>query len=146
MISNSYPWLQPYRESIAATIKQGRLPHALLLTGQPGMGKAEFADFLARLLLCEQPLQGSSPCGRCPACTLLNAGSHPDYQYVSFEINEKTGKLREEIVVDQMRTLAARPVPEKPCRGLQGRRHHAGQRLESQRRQQPAKDIGGTVR
>ena len=106
-MSNSYPWLQPYRESVAATIKQGRLPHALLLTGQPGTGKAEFADFLARLLLCEQPLEGASACGRCPACTLLNAGSHPDLHYVSFEINEKTGKLREEIVIDQMRKLAA---------------------------------------
>ena len=106
-MSIDYPWLEPYRQSIATTVNQGRLPHALLLTGQPGVGKAGFADFLARLLLCEQPLDGASPCGRCPSCTLLNAGSHPDFRYVSYEINEKTGKLRDSIIVDQIRKLAA---------------------------------------
>ncbi len=105
-MSIPYPWLEPYRQSIATTINQGRLPHALLLTGQPGMGKAGFADFLAQMLLCEQPQQDASPCGRCPACTLFKAGSHPDFHYVSFEINEKTGKLRDSIVVDQIRELA----------------------------------------
>ena len=101
-----YPWLEPYRQSVAALVRQGRLPHALLLTGQPGMGKAIFADFLAHLLLCEQPVEGALPCGQCTACTLFNAGSHPDYHYVSFEIDEKTGKLRKSIIVDQIRKLA----------------------------------------
>ena len=102
-----YPWLEPYRESVAALVRQERFPHALLLTGQSGMGKADFADYLARLLLCEQPLEGATPCGQCSACTWFKAGSHPDFHYLSFEINEKTGKLRTEIVVDQIRRLTA---------------------------------------
>ena len=102
-----YPWLEPYRESVAALVRQERFPHALLLTGQSGMGKADFANYLARLLICEQPLEGASPCGQCSSCTWFKAGSHPDFHYLSFEVNEKTGKLRTEIVVDQIRRLAA---------------------------------------
>ena len=105
-MSMQYPWLEPYRESVAALVKQERFPHALLLTGQSGMGKADFADYLAQLLLCEQPLGDASPCGQCSACTWFKAGSHPDYHYVSFEIDEKTGKLRKSIVVDQVRKLS----------------------------------------
>ena len=107
-MSIPYPWLEPYRQSVAAIVKQERLPHALLLTGRPGMGKDVFADFLAHLLLCEQPVEGASPCGRCSACTLFKAGSHPDYHYVSFEPDEKTGKMRKSIIVDQIRKLAGK--------------------------------------
>ena len=36
----------------------------------------------------------------------FKAGSHPDYHYISFEIDEKTGKLRKSIIIDQIRKLA----------------------------------------
>ena len=50
-MSMQYPWLEPYRESVAAHCQaRTRFPHALLLTGQSGMGKADFADYLARLV------------------------------------------------------------------------------------------------
>jgi len=104
-MSIQYPWLEPYRQSVAALIKQERFPHALLLTGQSGMGKADFADYLAQLLLCEQPTGDVSPCDQCSACTWFKAGSHPDYRYVSFELDDK-GKLRKSIVVDQIRKLS----------------------------------------
>jgi DNA polymerase-3 subunit delta' len=105
-MSMQYPWLEPYRESVAALVRQERFPHALLLAGQSGMGKADFADYLARLLLCEQPLEGATPCGQCSACTWFKAGSHPDYHYISFEIDDKTGKLKKSIGIDQVRRLA----------------------------------------
>ena len=39
-----YPWLQTIADSMAASLAQDRMPHALLLTGQPGVGKAALAD------------------------------------------------------------------------------------------------------
>ena len=48
-----------------------RLPHALMLTGAPGLGKRQFADQLAQMLLCEQiNLSGPLPrsCGDCAGC------------------------------------------------------------------------------
>ena len=76
---NKYPWLEPFWERLTAAHRQNRLPHALLLTGQSGIGKAVFAEELARFLLCEQPTDGKFPCQQCTGCTLFAAGSNPDY-------------------------------------------------------------------
>jgi DNA polymerase-3 subunit delta' len=60
-------------------VRRGRLAHAYLFTGAPGVGKRHFADELAKALLCEQP-PGShlEACDACPACALVEAGTHPD--------------------------------------------------------------------
>jgi len=96
-----YPWLEPYRASLALVLEQGRFPHALLLSGQPGMGKAELAASIARMLLCEHPSAGFAPCGSCPGCVQFSAGSHPDYFHVS------PGEDSVVIKIDQVRELAA---------------------------------------
>lgn len=55
---------------------EGRLPHALLITGVPGIGKLHFAEAFVAALLCEN--EGTGACGTCRGCRLLAAGSHPD--------------------------------------------------------------------
>lgn len=68
-----------------------RLPHALLLTGAPGLGKRQFAEQLANLLLCERiDATNATPtsCGECPGCRWLSADSHPDIRYVSPESDD----------------------------------------------------------
>jgi DNA polymerase-3 subunit delta' len=61
-------------------VRRGRLAHAYLFTGPPGVGKRLFAAELARCLLCEAPPPGRfDSCGRCPACVQIDAGTHPDY-------------------------------------------------------------------
>jgi DNA polymerase-3 subunit delta' len=101
-MTDLYPWLEPSRESLAAVMRQGRLPHALLLTGLPGMGKAAFAGYLARMLLCENPSGQQEPCGQCPGCVQLQAGSHPDFFQVGIE--EDATAIR----IDQVRQLSER--------------------------------------
>ena len=105
-----YPWLEPVRNSVVAALQQGRLPHALLLTGQPGTGKAAFSNYLAQLILCQQPTVSHMPCGTCPGCIQFTAGGHPDYFYVSQAVDEKTGKTSREIKIDQIRTLTGKLV------------------------------------
>jgi DNA polymerase-3 subunit delta' len=95
-----YPWLEPCRLTIATALAQGRLPHALLLTGLPGLGKGVLADVIARQLLCEAATPASGPCGRCVACTQLNAGTHPDY--IKVELEEDASVVK----IDQIRSLA----------------------------------------
>jgi DNA polymerase-3 subunit delta' len=60
--------------------RRGRLAHAYLFTGPPGVGKKLFAVELARALLCESPPPDRlEACDRCPACAQVEAGTHPDF-------------------------------------------------------------------
>src|SRR5438270_5949627 len=66
-------------ESFQRIVRRGRLAHAYLFTGPPGVGKRLFADELAKALLCEQPPGPQlAACDRCPACAQIEAGTHPD--------------------------------------------------------------------
>ncbi|MDZ7804987.1 DNA polymerase III subunit delta' [Thiohalophilus sp.] len=65
-------------QQLQAGRRQQRLPHALLVSGEAGIGKAAFADRLAASLLCEQPREDGQACGTCPACQRLAAQTHPD--------------------------------------------------------------------
>ena len=101
-----YPWLNPFLTHLADVLGRNRFPHALLLAGQPGMGKMVFAEYIAAMLLCESPADNHAPCGLCPGCIQFNAGSHPDYFHVHPEPDEKTGKESKVIKIDQVRNLA----------------------------------------
>jgi DNA polymerase-3 subunit delta' len=95
-------WLDPVREEFRNRLQSDRLAHAFLLSGQTGTGKQELAMEMAAALLC---LENSLPaCGSCRSCQLLVSGAHPDFRILSFELNDK-GKLRSEIVIDQVRAL-----------------------------------------
>ena len=59
-----------------------RQVHAVLLHGAAGTGKLDLALDTAEALLCERRVQDGSPCGRCPGCTLVAAGNHPDLRIV----------------------------------------------------------------
>lgn len=58
-------------------LTSGRLHHAWLFEGPPGVGKHAVARWLALAATCEQaPAQ--RPCGVCPTCQRVLAGVHPD--------------------------------------------------------------------
>ena len=99
-MTDLYPWLEPCRLTIATALAQGRLPHALLLTGLPGLGKGVLADVIAQQLLCVAASPASGPCGRCTACAQLSAGTHPDY--IKVELEEDASVVK----IDQIRSLA----------------------------------------
>lgn len=91
-------WLAPLRERLATMKKLDRLPHALLLLGQPGAGQLELGIWLAALLLCDR--KGDSACGECAGCRLLLAGTHPDFYRVGLEEDAAV------IKVEQIRDLS----------------------------------------
>ncbi len=95
-----YPWQQPLWQRLQANIQSGRLAHALLISGLPGMGKRELAEELARALLCESPQADGHACGHCRSCTLYAAGNHPDLMRVE---PEEAGKA---IGIDRVRQVA----------------------------------------
>ena len=64
------------KETLIGMANDGRLSHALLITGEPGTGKRTFARLCAAALLCEGP--GRKPCGVCAQCRKALSGIHPD--------------------------------------------------------------------
>ena len=57
-------------------IAENTLPHALLISGETGVGKRTLAELLAAAILCTGG--NRRPCGECPSCQLLAGGGHPD--------------------------------------------------------------------
>ncbi len=90
-----------------------RLPHAMLLVGAEGLGKAVFGENLAHLMLCEAP-SSHAACGECQACRWMGGGNHPDFRHVkpgSDEEDEEGGREKAKkrspgiIRIDQIREL-----------------------------------------
>ena len=73
-----YPWQQTQWQQINQLIEAERLPHAMILVGNQGLGKAEFALAMADAVLCQQPTADHQACGSCKSCQLLAADTHPD--------------------------------------------------------------------
>ena len=100
-----YPWLEPAWQRLQAHLDTGRIPHALLLHGPGGLGKAGLAARFAQKLLCTGTLPMA--CGQCPACRLFLADTHPDYQRVG---PEEPGKaIKVEAIRKLITDLALKP-------------------------------------
>jgi len=100
------PWQQRVYDQAVAAQASGRLAHGLLFCGPAQLGKRAVAERLAQRLLCQQPRADGEPCGSCRSCHLLAAGTHPDYQFVSFIPNKEGTRLRTEIVIEQIRQIS----------------------------------------
>lgn len=92
--------------------RRERLPHALLLIGQKGLGKFDLARQFAATLLCENPSPDGSHCGQCLACNWYGQGNHPDFRLLqpdalSDEIEAEEGKKKpsQQITIEQVRAL-----------------------------------------
>jgi DNA polymerase-3 subunit delta' len=96
-------WLQPAWQQFCDNLAAQRLAHALMLQGPAGIDKSSLARAMAAKLLCTE--SGDSACGDCRSCRLMVSGAHPDYFFVSREVDPKNHKLRKLIIVDQIRKL-----------------------------------------
>ncbi|MFC3395280.1 DNA polymerase III subunit delta' [Brenneria rubrifaciens] len=93
-----YPWLNaPYRRLIGQ-YQAGRGHHAILLHTLPGMGNESLVYALSRWLMCQHP-EGMKSCGKCHACHLMVAGTHPDWYMLSPE------KGKQSLGVDAVRDV-----------------------------------------
>ncbi len=103
-VDTRYPWHAGAWERVASARAAGRLPHALLLSGPQGLGKAAFARRLGDALVCDAIAPDGDACGACRACRLSAAGNHPDRYLLA---PEEPGKM---IKIDAVRALTAKTV------------------------------------
>jgi DNA polymerase III subunit delta' len=113
-------------ESAEAALLQAfwkkRLHHAWLITGQRGIGKATLAFRFARFLLANGNRERNGPTFCLPDENLapdltvdpehptfrrIASGGHADLVAVGRRVNEKTGRLRSEILVEDVRSVGS---------------------------------------
>lgn len=82
-----------------------KMLHACILTGAARERLVERARELAAQTVCEAA-ESLRPCRRCRHCRKTLEGIHPDVSTVE-RLRDREGKLRRELVVDQIRALAA---------------------------------------
>lgn len=95
------PWQQALWRQLGQRLSAGRFPHASLLSGSAGVGKANLAQAFAARMLCQSPITQNGtelPCGRCKQCALVTGEGHPDLRL----IRPETGRV---IKVEQVREL-----------------------------------------
>lgn len=83
---------------LRAAVSSGRVHHAYLFAGPPGVGKERAAVRFAQALNCEAGPEG---CGACESCRRIERGTHPDVTTLAPEGEEGS----REIKVNQVRVL-----------------------------------------
>jgi DNA polymerase-3 subunit delta' len=94
----------------ARAIRGGKPPQGWLISGPPGIGKATLAYRIARYLLAygarDTGAEDLSVPAHDPGAIQVAAGSHPGLMVLKRGLNEKTGKLMNELPVNEVRRLA----------------------------------------
>ncbi len=97
---------EPITRTLKNALAAARIAHAYLFAGPRGVGKTTTARLLAKALLCSART-GPEPCGACPACRELAAGTLVDVIEIDAASNRR---------IDDIRTLREN-VRYAPARG-----------------------------
>ena len=98
-------------QTLLNAYRSGQIAHAWLIGGPPGVGKATLAYRMARFVLAHPDPDSSAvqtatslsvPADH-PTSRRISNDAHPDLLILRRTINEKTGKLYQDIIVDEIR-------------------------------------------
>ena len=103
-------------------IQNNRLASTFLMVGPDGIGKRTFARLIAKTMLCTRSEPSDfEPCGRCEACSQVEASSHPDLIEVARRA-DKTGLVMDQLVGEGERRMREGLCYELRMKPYSGRR------------------------
>ncbi len=94
------------KKQIEEAYDSGRMHHAWLLIGPEGIGKASLAFHIAHLVLSGGANRFGKFNPQNPDARQIMAESHPDLFILRRPVDEKTGKIKETIPVEEARKLS----------------------------------------
>src|SRR5690348_11341937 len=94
-------------QALTNALESKRLHHAYLFTGTRGVGKTTLARILAKAINCETGIT-AHPCGKCRACTEIDAGRFVDLLEVDAATNTKVDEMRDLLDSAQYMPVAGR--------------------------------------
>ncbi len=105
-LEDFFPQGEPVQD-LADQIRSGRLPHALLITGEEGVGKKTLASLISAGVLCRDP---HPPCCRCEDCRQVMEGDHPDMITLipGIPLSKDTKPTKNTIPVQDIRDMITR--------------------------------------
>ena len=86
-------------QTLRNAVRQGRVAHAYLFSGERGIGKTSAARILSRAVNCQQPNDGE-PCNACPNCIAIGSNRTLDIVEIDGASNrgiDHIRQLREEV-------------------------------------------------
>jgi len=104
---------QRVKQLLRRMLELGRVPGALLFSGEEGIGKKLFALEIAKAFNCREP-QGVEACGKCPACVRISHFNIPqseesdDWKRIIWTDHGDVGMVvapKRVLLVDQMRQI-----------------------------------------
>ena len=84
------------KDILSVSLKNNRIPHALLFHGPDGVGKEAMAIELAKAIMCQQ--DEASYCDKCSDCQRIQQITHPDFFYIFPAILKATDKDNQAII------------------------------------------------
>jgi len=81
-------------------IKAGRIGHAYLFCGTRGTGKTTIAKLMAKVVNCENPIDGN-PCNECSMCKSITSGTSMNVIEIDAASNNGVDNVRE--IVEEVR-------------------------------------------
>ena len=92
------------KSRLRGLVKSGKIPHAMLLSGEEGVGKLVLALALAQYIVCERKDESDS-CGECPSCLQWGKYEHPDLHFVFPVVKKSDETPVSDDYIDTWRTM-----------------------------------------
>jgi DNA polymerase III subunit delta' len=89
-------------------VENKRIPHAILMNGEEGVGNLACAFAFAQYIFCESKQDGDS-CGTCRHCTRMAKLEHPDIHLVFPFALSKDVRICDTVVVDFRKAFLQQP-------------------------------------